>query len=63
MNRAFSTKTSSRNNYLTEGWQSRVFQQFSGKYSARFFLFYINHLDWELTKSGSGIYAGGVRPQ
>jgi len=36
--------------YLTEGWQQRVFQHFSGKYPPRILLFYINHLDWELTK-------------
>ncbi len=37
--------------YLTEGWQERVFDQFSDKYDREFLLFYINHLDWELTKT------------
>ncbi len=37
--------------YLTEGWQARVFEQFSGKYSREILLFYINHLDWELNKT------------
>jgi len=37
--------------YLTEGWQGRVYQQFAGKYPRSLLLFYINHLDWELTKS------------
>ncbi len=37
--------------YLKEGWQRRVFDQFSGKYSRELLLFYINHLDWELTKT------------
>ncbi len=37
--------------YLTEGWQARVFEQFSGKYPREILLFYINHLDWELTKA------------
>ncbi len=37
--------------YLKEGWQKRVFDQFSGKYSRELLLFYINHLDWELTKT------------
>ncbi len=37
--------------YLTEGWQSRVFEQFSGKYQREILLFYINHLDWELNKT------------
>jgi len=37
--------------YLTEGWQERVFEAFSAKYSREILLFYINHLDWELNKS------------
>jgi hypothetical protein len=37
--------------YLTEGWQKRVFEEFSGKYSREILLFYINHLDWELNKT------------
>ena len=37
--------------YLTENWHERVFEAFSGKYSRELLLFYINHLDWELTKS------------
>ena len=37
--------------YLTEGWQQRVFEQFSGKYAREILLFYINHLDWELNKN------------
>lgn len=37
--------------YLTEGWQERVFNEFSGKYNRDILLFYINHLDWELTKT------------
>ena len=34
--------------YLTEGWQTRVFEEYSGKYPREILLFYINHLDWEL---------------
>jgi hypothetical protein len=37
--------------YLTEGWQQRIFDQFSGKYKREVLLFYINHLDWELNKT------------
>ena len=37
--------------YLTEGWQDRVFQEFTEKYQREILLFYINHLDWELTKT------------
>lgn len=36
--------------YLTEGWQERTFDEFAGKYKREILLFYINHLDWELTK-------------
>jgi hypothetical protein len=37
--------------YLTEGWQGRVYEQFSAKYPKSIVLFYINHLNWELTKA------------
>jgi hypothetical protein len=37
--------------YLTEGWQERVYREFADKYPRPLLLFYINHLDWELTKS------------
>ena len=37
--------------YLAQGWQARVFEQFSGKYNREVLLFYINHLDWELNKT------------
>lgn len=37
--------------YLTEGWQQRVFDGFSAKYQREILLFYINHLDWELNKT------------
>jgi hypothetical protein len=38
---------------LTEGWQQRIWDKFHGEYSDVLLLFYINHLDWELTKSGN----------
>ena len=37
--------------FLTDGWQKRVFDQFLEKYSREILLFYINHLDWELNKT------------
>jgi len=37
--------------YLTPGWQERVYKEFPGKYPREVLLFYINHLDWELAKS------------
>ena len=37
---------------LTEGWQQRVFDQFRSKYPEALLVFYINHLNLELTKSG-----------
>jgi hypothetical protein len=37
--------------YLNEGWQERVWDEFSAKYNREILLFYVNHLAWELTKS------------
>ena len=37
--------------YLTDNWQERIFNEFNGKYSREILLFYINHLDWELNKT------------
>ncbi|MGE5568068.1 MAG: hypothetical protein ACM3S5_03430 [Rhodospirillales bacterium] len=37
--------------YLTEGWQERVYQEFRGKYSEPVLRLYINHLAWELSKT------------
>lgn len=37
--------------YLTEGWQAHVFNQFSETHPREILLFYINHLDWELNKT------------
>jgi hypothetical protein len=37
--------------FLKEGWQKKVFDEFNGKYSREILLFYINHLDWELNKT------------
>jgi hypothetical protein len=38
--------------YLTDGWQQRVYDACAGKYPQDVLIFYINHLDWELLKSG-----------
>ena len=37
--------------YLTEGWQQRVYEQFKSTYPESLLLFYINHLAVELRKS------------
>jgi hypothetical protein len=37
--------------HLSAGWESRVFEQFRGKYPDALLIFYINHLAWELTKA------------
>lgn len=37
--------------YLTEGWQERVWNEFSSRYNKDVLLFYINHLDWELASA------------
>lgn len=36
--------------YLSEGWQQRVWEKFSGQHPQPAVLFYINHLGWELAK-------------
>ena len=37
--------------YLTEGWQSRVYEKFHGTFPEPVLRLYINHLGWELAKS------------
>jgi hypothetical protein len=37
---------------LTDGWQQRVFEEFRSKFPEAVLIFYINHLDWELTRTG-----------
>lgn len=37
--------------YLTEGWQESAYNEFAARYPRSVLLFYINHLDWELTKA------------
>ena len=37
--------------FLTEGWDTRAFENFRGKYPEALLLFYINHLSWELLGS------------
>jgi hypothetical protein len=34
--------------YLTEGWQTRVYERFKAEYPEMMLLFYVNHLGWEL---------------
>jgi hypothetical protein len=36
---------------LTPGWQQRAYEAFRTKYPEALLVFYINHLDWELTKT------------
>ncbi|MGH9627757.1 MAG: hypothetical protein ACRD7E_05370 [Bryobacteraceae bacterium] len=35
---------------LTDGWKQRVYDQFRQTYPEAVLVFYINHLNWELTK-------------
>lgn len=51
--RGFFDKDLQAEKYLTEGWQGRVFEHFSEQYPRAVLLFYINHLDWEVNKSGA----------
>lgn len=34
--------------YLTEGWQNRVYDEFKTKFEPTLLAFYIGHLDWEM---------------
>jgi hypothetical protein len=34
--------------FLTEGWQTRVYERFKAEYPETIVLFYVNHLGWEL---------------
>lgn len=49
--RGFFDKDLKPEEYLKEGWQGRIFDQFAGVYPREILLFYINHLDWELNKT------------
>lgn len=46
----FFSKDLDASQYLTEGWQERAFQHFQGKYKDSILLFYLNHLNLELSK-------------
>jgi hypothetical protein len=48
----FFDKAIKTDEYLTDGWQQRVFDAVAGKYPHDVLVFYINHLSWELLKSG-----------
>jgi hypothetical protein len=43
----FFGKDANPKEHLTEGWQDRVYTEFSAKYPPAVLLFYINHLGWE----------------
>jgi hypothetical protein len=47
----FFAKDLDANDKLTEGWQQRVHEAFKTKYPEALLVFYINHLDFELTKT------------
>ncbi len=46
--------------YLTEGWQQRVFDALKDKFPEPLLVFYINHLGWELIKSGEVFHPAGA---
>ena len=37
--------------YLTDAWQQKTYDKFKDAYPAAVLLFYINHLDWEVSKA------------
>lgn len=53
----FFQKDVSTGQYLTEGWQQRVIEEFQGRYPEPLVRLYINHLMWEVNKE-SEVFAG-----
>ena len=53
----FFQKDTSTEQYLTEGWQQRVLDEFRGRYPEGLVLLYINHLLWEVDKKAE-VFAG-----
>jgi len=47
----FFSKGVDASQYLTQGWQQRVWDEFRDRFPHPALLFYINHLAWELAKS------------
>ncbi len=47
----FFAKDGDLSGHLTEGWQERVWEQFSAQYPSATLLFYINHLALEVAKA------------
>ena len=48
----FFAKDIDASNYLTEGWQGRVYEHFRAQYPESLLLFYINHLAVEVLQTG-----------
>jgi len=53
----FFQKDSRTGDYLTEGWQQRVLDQFRGRYPEALVRLYINHLMWDVDKKAE-VFAG-----
>ena len=49
----FFQKDVSTEQYLTEGWQQRVLEEFKGRYPDTLLRLYINHLIWEVDKKAA----------
>ncbi len=47
----FFSKDMDASQYLTDGWQQRVWDELRDRWPRAALLFYINHLAWELAKS------------
>ena len=47
----FFAKDLDASTYLTEGWQTRVYEEFRSKYPEALLIFYINHLAVEVQKA------------
>src|SRR5579863_5690426 len=59
----FFAKDMDASQYLTEGWQQRVYDQFQSTWPPAVLLFYINHLGWEMAKSEHAFLPAVAEPR
>ena len=53
----FFKKDQSAEQYLTDGWQQRVLDEFRGRHPEALIRLYVNHLMWEVNKQAE-VFAG-----
>jgi hypothetical protein len=58
----FFAKDTNVSQYLTDGWQQRVWEKFHSGFAPEALQFYINHLGWETARTGEVFAPTGSRP-